>query len=92
MIMPVPHAAIDECTPVIRALSDDPALEAETKEWMKSRSEFVARVRAGDPEAAGQVWQRTYFAGKTLRGEAAVGDHIHKRRLAPPRAAGEDDV
>ncbi|MBC7768905.1 MAG: hypothetical protein H7124_08960 [Phycisphaerales bacterium] len=92
MIMPVPHAAIDACTPVIKALADNPALEAETQDWMKSRSEFVARLRDGDPEAAGQVWQRTYFAGKTLRGEAAVGDHIHKRRLATPRRAGEDDV
>lgn len=88
MIMPVPHAAIDECKPEIKALKDDPALEAETKAWMEGRTEFIARVRVGDPDAVGQVWQRNYFAGKTLRGEVAAGDHIHKRRLAAPRAAG----
>jgi hypothetical protein len=38
------------------------------------------------------VWQRTYFAGKTARGEAAVGDHIHKRRLATPRRADDDQT
>lgn len=90
MIMPAPHAEIDACQPEIKSLKDDPALEAETKAWMEGRSAFIARVRAGDPEAKQQVWQRTYFAGKTLRGEAAPGDHIHKRRLAPPRRAGED--
>lgn len=90
MIMPVPHAAIDECTPEIRSLDDDPALKAETLEWQRSRSEFIAKVRAGDPEASGQVWQRTYFAGKTLKGEAAAGDHIHKRRLPAPRFTSGD--
>ena len=48
------------------------------------------RVRAGDPVAQAQVWQRHYFAGKTLKGEA-VGGHIHKRRLSAPRPAGADD-
>jgi hypothetical protein len=91
MIMPTPHAAIDECQPTIRALSDDPALEAETQEWIRGRHEFAARVRAGDPEVAAQVWQRNYFLGKTLRGEAAPEDHINKRRLAPPRIAGKDE-
>lgn len=91
MIMPVPHNAIDACTPEIRALKDDPEFEAETKAWMKGRAEFIARVKAGDPEAVDQVWQRNYFAGKTLRGEAATSDHIHKRRLAPPRVAGAED-
>jgi hypothetical protein len=88
MIMPVPHAAIDACEPEIKALSDDPALETETQAWMKGRTEFIARVRAGDPEAQNQVWQRAYFQGKTMRGEAAPGDHINKRRLKPPRLAG----
>lgn len=85
MIMPVPHTAIDACEPEIRALSDDPEVEAETRAWVQGRSEFQARVQAGDPEAAAQGWQRTYFQGKTLRGEAAAEDHISKRRLAPPR-------
>jgi hypothetical protein len=90
MMMPVPHAAIDACQPVIKNLKDDPALEAETKEWAQSRTEFNKRVRAGDAEAQAQVWQRHYFAGKTLGGEA-VGGHIHKRRLSAPRPAGADD-
>jgi hypothetical protein len=92
MIMPVPHAAIDQCQPVIRDLKDDPALEAETRAWIDGRADFVARVKAGDPEAVGQVWQRTYFQGKTARGEVAAGDHINKRRLPAPRAAGDGDV
>jgi hypothetical protein len=92
MIMPVPHAAIDSCTPVIKSLEDDPELMAETRAWVEGRSAFIARVRAGDPEAQQQVWQRTYFAGKTARGEAAVGDHIHKRRLATPRRADDDQT
>lgn len=91
MIMPVPHAAIDACQPEIKSLKDDPALEAETRAWVEGRTAFQARVRAGDPEAVQQVWQRTYFAGKTLRGEAAAGDHIHRRRLAAPRAAGASE-
>jgi hypothetical protein len=91
MIMPVPHAAIDACEPVVKALADDPALEAETKAWVEGRSAFIARVRAGDPEARQQVWQRTYFAGKTARGEAAVEDHIHRRRLRAPRPARDGE-
>ena len=79
------------CEPVIKQLKDDPELEAETRGWLESRTAFNKRVRAGDPEAQAQVWQRHYFAGKTLRGEAATGDHIHKRRLNAPRPAGADD-
>jgi hypothetical protein len=48
-------------------------------------------VKAGDPEAVGRVWQRTYFQGKTLRGELAPGDHISKRRLAAPRHVREGE-
>jgi hypothetical protein len=88
MIMPVPHAAIDDCQPEIKSLQDDPEFEAEAQAWIKGRTDFIARVRAGDPEAQNQVWQRTYFAGKTLRGEAAAGDHISKRRLPAPRPVG----
>jgi hypothetical protein len=88
MIMPVRHADIDACEPEIKALKDEPALEAEVRDWFESRSVFIARVRAGDEQAQQEVWQRTYFAGKTLRGEAAPGDHIHKRRLKGPRAVG----
>ncbi|HRO04021.1 MAG TPA: DUF6065 family protein, partial [Terricaulis sp.] len=80
-----------QCAPIVKPLSADPAFEAETKAWVEGRSAFIARVRGGDKEAQQQVWQRTYFAGKTARGEAAAEDHIHRRRLPAPRPAREDE-
>lgn len=90
MIMPVPHNAIDSCQPVIKDLKDEPDLEADMRDWAKSRREFNDRILAGDVEAQKQAFQRHYFKGQNRDGETIPG-HIHKRRLPAPRPAGADD-
>lgn len=82
-IMPIRHAEIDDCQPVIRELASDPQLEKEVHEWSTSRSEFMKAKRNGDPEALAEGWQKHYYRGIKFDG-TKIDDHVHRRRLKKP--------
>lgn len=86
-IMPVPHASVDQFEPVVKSLADDRELNLEYQAWYNSRSGFLAGLEAHDPETLRQGWQRHYFKGQKPTEDAAVGTHINRRRLKPPRPA-----
>jgi hypothetical protein len=88
LIMPVPHTAIDEFDPVIKQLADDPEVEAQSRQSMQMRDALIKEQHA-NPDADG--WQRHYFKGQHATGQPGADDHIHRRRLKPPRPAGEGD-
>jgi hypothetical protein len=84
-IHPVQQSAVDEVQPLIRELSSDPELENDYHMWSESRSQFLERLEAKDPETIQQGWQRHYFKGQTPEGMRAKAEsHIHRRRLKPP--------
>lgn len=89
MLMPVPHAAIDEIEPVIKQLADDPEFEALATHSLKSRDDFQME-HANDPTGVG-AYQRHYFQGLHADGVPGPEDHINRRRLKPARPAGADD-
>lgn len=84
-IMPVPHAAIDAVEPVIADLQkDDPVLYERSFAWQKNRDNYIHRENADPAE-----WQKHYFKGTYIDDAKGPPDHIHRRRLKPPRRADE---
>ncbi|HJP97375.1 MAG TPA: DUF6065 family protein [Rhodanobacteraceae bacterium] len=76
-----PHALLDEVAPERASIDDDPKLKADYAEWGRSRAEFNKLLREGDPATVAKKWQRGYFQGKDLHGDAPF--HVNKRRLKP---------
>jgi hypothetical protein len=77
-----PHALLDGVQPKRANLDDDPKLKADYTEWGASRAEFNQMLREGNPSAITKKWQRGYFQGKDMHGNAPLF-HTNKRRLKP---------
>ncbi|MGE3301661.1 MAG: DUF6065 family protein [Hyphomonadaceae bacterium] len=87
-VMPVPHAAVEAFEPVMKKLADEPELAAEYEAWRGSREGFLKGLAENDAETIRQKWQRHYYKGQSpAGGTAAAEDHVHRRRLKPPRPA-----
>jgi hypothetical protein len=80
-VCPVPTEVIGDVVPEVHALADDPELAAAYDRFRLSRSGFLERLGAGDPEARAQGWQKDYFVGRTPGGERVEG-HVNRLRLA----------
>lgn len=78
-----PHALLDDVTPRRVNIDDAPTLKADYEEWGKSRAEFNKLLHDGDPAVVTQKWQRGYFQGKDMHGNAPLF-HVNKRRLKAP--------
>jgi hypothetical protein len=91
MVMPVPHASIDEVQPIIKRIEDEPELHQDYRAWGDSRNKFLTDLRTPDSEAVKQGWQRDYFKGQTPMGQMGPETHINRRRLKVPRPAGEGE-
>jgi hypothetical protein len=83
-ILPVPVGHLDEVTPEIFRLEDDPALKGEYEAFRDKRAEFMKRFHSGDPATLKEAWQRFYFRGRLPTGTVAPASHTHKLRLANP--------
>jgi hypothetical protein len=91
-IMPVPHQSIEAVQPVLKRLDADPKLKAEYEAWGQSRTSFLDKLSALDPDAVQQGWQKHYFKGQKVEGEAPTDfGHINRRRLKPPRPAEDGE-
>lgn len=75
-----PHAAIDNVQPKLADISDEPDLAKQHAIWADGRLAFNAGLKAGDPEAIAQGWQRLYLKGEQPDGGRALF-HRHRRRL-----------
>jgi hypothetical protein len=90
-IMPVPHASVDQFEPVVKSIDDEPALKAEYLAWHESRSTFLQGLDEKNPDVMRQGWQRHYFKGQSVLSDQPAAAHINRRRLKPPRPAGEGE-
>lgn len=90
-IMPVPHAGYEAMQPVVRSIHDNPDLFSEYMAWSESRTSFLDKLSARDEDTVKQGWQRHYFKGEKVTGEKRGEAHVNRRRLQPPRPAGEGD-
>lgn len=84
MVFPVPQGALEQITPEIYDIDDNPDLKAQYDAWRNKREEFMVKFRAGDQETLKQAWQRYYFLGKMASTGEAVATHTHKIRLDQP--------
>jgi hypothetical protein len=83
VVMPVPKNYLPRWELAVHNLADDPVLAAEHATFRQSRETFEARLRARDPDALAQAWQRHYFTGTHPDG-TPVSEHLNKLRLATP--------
>jgi len=85
-LQPVSVATIETAEPVILELGDDPDLEHGYRAWAASRDAFNA-----DSERDPRAWQKEYYQGKKVTGEAA-GSHRTRVRVAGFAGAPEAEV
>lgn len=78
MLVPVPRGFLETLAPRVELLSTEPELKEKYHAWEASRSGFLQGLKANDPDAVKQGWQKDYFQGKTAEGGAFDG---HQTRL-----------
>lgn len=81
----VPHGVLDAIEPRFASFADEPDLKRRYDAWRDSRTQFQARVAAGDPEARAEGWQKHYVQGNDPTGEVEPVFHLSKRSLNPPK-------
>lgn len=79
------HIRLEQVAPKIKRLSSDVKLQHDYNNWTKSRSEFNAKLHAGDKEAVKSGWQRHYMRGEKSDGEVGSTEHLTKRRFKNPK-------
>lgn len=82
MVLPVRRGELEQVTPEIRALTDDPELSDQHRAWAASRHQFLGALSAGGAPPGTPGWQRDYFQG-TSPGGARAPEHQRKVRLRP---------
>lgn len=81
-IMPIRRSDLENFAPRHRALASEPELQAEYIAWYESRAKFNQALVAEDPETVRQGWQKHYYQGRSVSGQAVQGGtHRTKVRL-----------
>jgi hypothetical protein len=78
---PVQRAAVEAFAPAFAPLGADPATEARFRAWSAARDAFQAQVKRDPPKAPADRWQKHYYQGVDVGGEALATDHRAKLRL-----------
>jgi hypothetical protein len=81
-----PHAQLDQVSPKLASLDDNPDLKSAYQAWSASRSQFLTKLAAGEPETVKQGWQRHYVRGQGPEQQGMARYHLSKRRLRAPKA------
>jgi hypothetical protein len=82
-IFPVERAAVEAFEPAFAPLGADPATEARFQAWSQARDAFHVRMQHEPPKAPANRWQKHYYRGVDVAGEALIDDHRAKLRLKP---------
>src|SRR6185369_17291439 len=80
---PVERSAVEAFAPAFAPLAADAATNARFEAWSKERDAFHARMQAEPPKAPADRWQKHYYRGVDVAGEALITDHRTKLRLQP---------
>ena len=81
LVFPVQRGVLDQSTPEIRSISDDPKLEADYRAWSASRSRFNDYLQVTGSDEQEQGWQKRYYRGLDMHGQVGARDHQAKLRL-----------
>ncbi|MGH6956283.1 MAG: DUF6065 family protein, partial [Caulobacteraceae bacterium] len=82
-VFPVRRADIEAFRPRFATLESDPELMARFSAWSGARDDFHRQMREAPPAAASEKWQKHYYRGVDMAGEALVADHKARLRLKP---------
>ncbi|MGI9515137.1 MAG: DUF6065 family protein [Anderseniella sp.] len=82
-LFPVPRGIVDTTEPKLRRLADDEALNEMVLGWQQSRREFIDALKARDPAALNQIWQKDYFRGQYPDGSPGCAEHQTRIRPKP---------
>ena len=82
-LFPVRRALVEEVTPQLLSIHDDPALQERFQQWSTSRAHFNRDLGVEGSEAAEQRWQKHYTRGEHPDGERGSEDHRTKLRVRP---------
>ncbi len=91
-LFPLQRAAAEAFEPAFAPLDADPATAARFRAWSEARDEFHARMQREPPKAPTDRWQKHYYRGVDVSGEALVSDHRSKLRLKPFDRGAAPDV
>lgn len=80
---PVRRADIEAFVPRYAPIDDAPALKERFAAWSRARDEFHRQMASATPAAPADKWQKHYYRGVDVAGEALVDDHRAKLRLTP---------
>ena len=80
---PVERAAVEAFEPAFAPMDADPATAARFKAWSEARDAFHLKMRDNPPAAPADKWQKHYYRGVDVAGEALIADHRAKLRLRP---------
>jgi hypothetical protein len=91
-LFPVERAAMEAFKPAFAPLGADPATEAGFQAWSQARDAFHAKMQGDAPKAPADRWQKHYYRGVDVSGEALVSDHRAKLRLRPFDRSATPDI
>jgi hypothetical protein len=80
-LFPLQRAAVEAFEPTFAPLDADPDTAARFQAWSAARDDFHARMQRDPPKAPADRWQKHYYQGVDVSGEALVSDHRSKLRL-----------
>ncbi|MGE0669192.1 MAG: DUF6065 family protein [Sphingomonadales bacterium] len=79
-LFPVQRGAVEAFEPRFAPLGADPATERRFRTWSEARDAFHARMQREPPKAPADRWQKHYYRGTDVAGEALAPDHRAKLR------------
>jgi hypothetical protein len=80
-IFPIERAVIEDITPRLLPIDEDPDLKASFEAWSRSRDAFQQRVREHPPQKPADKWQKLYYRGLMPDGRCPIADHQSKLRV-----------
>lgn len=82
-LFPIVRGSLDGIAPRICALSQNPRLSREFREWSDGRNAFNAALANPASQAAIERWQKNYFRGVCPSGARGSKGHCTRLRLQP---------
>jgi hypothetical protein len=80
----VEYRALDDVTPEIIPLAENPELAAQFNAYQDARKKFIAALDEKDPAVVKQGWQKWYMRGENPFGSERNPAHASKLSLAAP--------
>jgi Family of unknown function (DUF6065) len=83
-VFPIPRGMLEELTPELHVISEEPALKQLNDEWEFKRNTFNTDLKRAGTQAQNEKWQKLYYRGLNPDGTSGlIKDHRTRIRLKP---------